>query len=279
MALLLSKAQNGAYNKEVMRPIWKGSISFGLINIPVRLYSATAGTELSFKMLHAEDMGPISYVKVCKKDGKEVPFQDIVKGYEYQKGDYVIMTDEDFEHANVKKSHTIDIQDFVKETEIDDIYFEKPYYLEPEKGAEKPYALLRDALAKSGKVGIAKFVLRSKENLAALKTSGQVIVLEQMRYHDEIRAQEDLKLPGSEATKKEVDIALALIEQLTAKFDATKFHDTYKKDVMDMIKAKAKGKTVKVAEGTAPKETEVKDLMAMLKASLEKQKEPEEAKK
>ncbi len=261
-----------------MRPIWKGSLSFGLVNIPVRLYSATAGTELSFKLLHASDHGAIGYVKVCKKDGQQVPQEDIVKGYEYQKGDYVVLTEEDFEHANVKKSHTIDIQDFVKESEIDDIYFEKPYYLEPEKGAEKPYALLRDALAKSGKVGIAKFVLRNKENLATLKTSENAIVLEQMRYHDEIRPKDGLKLPKAEATKKEVDIALALIEQLTATFEPTKFSDTYKKDVMNMIQAKAKGKKSVVKSESLPPSTGVDDLMSALKASLEKHKETEKAK-
>ncbi len=261
-----------------MRPIWKGSLSFGLVNVPVRLYSATAGTELSFDMLDKETLSPIHYVRVRKSDGKEVAYEDIVKGYEYEKGDYVVLTDADFETADVKKTHSINVVDFVKADEIDDIYFDKPYYLEPEKGAEKPYVLLREALERSGKVGIAKFVLQSKEHLAALKPSGKALILDQMRYKDDIRPKDELSLPDTEVSKKEVDMALALIDQLSGPFKPEQFHDTYKEDLEKIIETKAKGKPVKVGRSAPPADTEVKDLMVMLKASLEKHKEREKAK-
>lgn len=260
-----------------MRPIWKGSLSFGLVNIPVRLYSATAGTGLEFDMLHKDDLSPIKYVRVCKKDGQEVPYEDIVKGYQYENGDYVVLTDEDFEKANIKKSRTIGIVDFVEASGIDEVFYDKPFYLEPDKGAEKPYALLREALNRSGKVGIAKFVLRNREHLAALKPSGKAIILDQMRYQDEMRPKDDLKLPESEVSAKEIDMALALIDQLSGNFQPDKYHDTYTEDLKKIIAQKAKGRPIK-SKGAAPRETEVKDLMDMLRVSLQKHKELEKAK-
>jgi DNA end-binding protein Ku len=251
-----------------MRAIWTGSIGFGLVNIPVRLYSATANTGLSFDLL-TKDMCPIRYARVCRTNGREVPFEDIVKGYEYQKGDYIILSEEDFKKANAKKSKTIEIVDFAKESEIDTVFYEKPYYLEPDKNAQKPYALLREAIRKSKKVAIAKFVIRNREHLAVVKPYENVLVLNQLRFADEIRGGEDLKLPAKGDVKdKEIDMALNLIDQLTTKFDPHKYKDTYTEELKEIIAEKAKGKTPK-QKGKAPKNTEVGNLMDMLKASLE----------
>lgn len=256
-----------------MRAIWSGSLSFGLVNIPVKLYSAIGENRLDFDMLHKKDLSPIRYARVCRSDGHEIPYEDIVKGYEYQRGDYVVLTDEDFKKANVKKTKTIEVQDFSNEDEIDPIYFEKPYYLEPQKGAEKAYTLLREALKKSKKVGIAKFVLRSKEHLALVKPFGNMLLLNQMRYEDEIRKPDELNLPTEkQAAKKEIDIALALIDQLTTQFKPKEYHDTYREELERVINEKAKGKPIK-AKGKEPEATDVADLMEVLKASLEKEQE------
>lgn len=256
-----------------MRAIWTGSLSFGLVNIPIRLYSASESREgLDLTMLHKEDLSPIRYARICRVDGKELPWDEIVKGYEYQKGDYVVLTDEDFKKAAPEKTQTIDIIEFVDEKEIDIRFFEKPYYLEPDKRADKPYALLREALTKSGKIGIAKFVMRNRERLAALKPVGKVLVLDQMRFQGELRQPSGLNLPAAtKADSKEIDMALALIDQLTATFVPEDFHDTYTEELEEIIEAKARGKEI-VTPKVAPQKTEVKDLMAMLKASLEAEK-------
>jgi DNA end-binding protein Ku len=249
--------------------MWSGALSFGLVNIPVRLYSAAGEGDLKFRFLRQKDLSPIRYVKVARKDGKEVPFDEIVRGYEYKKGDFIVLTDDDFKKANVKRTKTIDITQFTDETEIDLIYAERPYYLEPDKGAAKPYALLREALRKSKKVGVAEFVLRNKEHLGVLKPMGNVIVLEQLRYNDEIRKPVGLDVPGAKKSdKKEVDMALALIDQLTKHFEPKDFKDEYKKEVTKIIAAKAKGKKI-VPKGTEPEVTHVGDLMATLRKSLE----------
>jgi DNA end-binding protein Ku len=209
---------------------------------------------------------------LCRKEGKEIPFDEIVKGYEYQKGDYVILTDEDFKKANVRATKTIDIQDFVAEDEINSMYYEKPYYLEPDKGASKPYALLHKALCKSNKVGIAKFVIRNREHLGAIKPVGGVIVLNQLRFEHEIRKPTGLDLPDTKKTDtREVEMALKLIEQLTEHFKPQQFKDTYTEELEKVIEAKAKGKKI-TAKGAAPKPTQVNDLMATLRKSLEKTK-------
>jgi DNA end-binding protein Ku len=256
-----------------MRAIWTGALSFGLVNIPVKLYSATAGTELSFNLLHKKDLSPIRYARICRADGKEVPYEDIVKGYEYQKGDYVILTDEDFKKVSARKTKTIDILDFAKESEIDTIYFEKPYYLEPDKGAEKAYTLLREALKKSKKVGIANFVLRNKEHLAAIKPFEDAIVVNQLRFKDEIKPITELNLPKAKAAAKgkEIEIALALIDHLTDHFKPDSYKDTYKKELEKVIQAKAKGKPIKIKEEKEPEPTEVADIMRLLKESLERE--------
>jgi DNA end-binding protein Ku len=253
-----------------MRAIWTGSISFGLINIPVKLYSGSesrGGIDLT--MLHKKDLSPIRYAKVCRKDGKEIPYDQIVKGYEYQEGDFVVLTDEDFKKADAEKTNTIDIAQFADENEIDVRYYDKPYYLEPSgKGSDKPYALLREALTSSGKIAIARFVLRNREHLAAVKPVGKALVLNQLRWPAELRSPGELKLPGTDAaSSKEVDMALKLVDQLTEPFVAEDFHDTYTEELEEIIEEKAHGKT-HVQHGKAPSKTGTKDLMAALQASL-----------
>ena len=252
-----------------MRAMWTGALSFGLVNIPVRLYSAVGENDLKFKFLHKTDLSPIKYLKVCRKDGKEVPYDDIVRGYEYQKGDFVVLTDDDFAKANVKRTKTIEIAQFADESDIDMIFAERPYYLEPDEGSAKPYALLREGLRKSKKVGVGKFVLRNKEHLGVIKPTGNVLVLEQLRFNEEIRKPVGLDVPDAKATdKKELDMALALIDQLSSQFDPADFKDKYREDIKAVITAKVKGKPVK-AKGKEPEPTEVGDLMSALKASLQ----------
>ena len=257
-----------------MRAIWSGVLSFGLINIPVKMYSATAGAELKLNLLHKTDLSPIRYAKVCKADGKELAQSDLVKGYEYQDGDYVVLTDEDFKKVNRKKSETIDVLDFVKEAEINFIYFEKPYYLEPDKGAAKAYALLMESLKKAKKVGVAKFVLHNKEHLGVIKPNENFLVLEQMRFEDEIAAPTTLNLPAHESPRaKELAMAMSFIDQLTEHFKIEDYKDDYRDDLDQLIKAKIKGAKPKVKSGSAPTPTKKSaDLMMLLKESLEKAK-------
>lgn len=257
-----------------MRAIWSGVVSFGLINIPVNLYSATAGTELSFNLLHKTDLSPISYIKVCKKDGKQLSQADLVKGYEYEDGDYVILTEDDFKKVDRKRSQTIDVLDFVKEAEIDTIYFEKPFYLEPDKGAAKAYALLRESLNRSKKVGVAKFVIHNREHLGIIKPHGNLIVLEQMRFEEEVRAPDKLKLPEHPTLRaKELTMATSFIDQMTEHFNPKEYKDTYIKKLLDMIKLKKRGKTVKIEKAEIPHMSKSTDLMLLLKESLEKAKQ------
>lgn len=253
-----------------MRPIWNGSISFGLINIPVRMYSGSNPRQgIDLDMLHKDDHAPIRYARICRKDGEEIPWNDIVKGYEYQDGDYVVLTKKDMESIDVKKTQTIDIQQFVDEDEIDVRYFEKPYYLEVVKGGDKAYALLRAALQKSSKLALAKFVLHEREHVAVIKPVGRALVLNQMRYPSDLREPGELNLPtDKELTDKEVEMALKLVKQETKPFIAEDLHDTYTDELEEMIKAKTKGKKPKPVSDHAPKETSAKDLMSALKASL-----------
>lgn len=220
-------------------------------------------------MLHKEDHAPIRYARICRKDGEEVPWDHIVKGYEYRDGDYVVLTEADFDKANPKKTQTIDIQQFVHEGEVDVRYFERPYYLEPVKGGEKAYALLHAALEQSDKIALAKFVMHEREHLAALKPVGKALVLNQMRFPRDIREAGDLKFPSDhDVTKKEVDVALKLIAQETKPFIPEDFHDTYTEELEDIIEAKAKGKKPPKADTKKPKDTSASDLMEALKASL-----------
>jgi DNA end-binding protein Ku len=255
-----------------MRSIWSGAIGFGLVNIPVKLYSASQSHDgLDLDMLHKEDHSPIRYARICREDGEEVPYDDIVKGYEYRKGDYVVLTQEDFKKADAKKTKTIEIRHFVDEAEIDSRYYEKPYYLEPDKGADRAYALLRDALAKTNKIALAKYAMRARDNMGAIKPMGNALVLNQMRFPADLRNLADLKLPDQKAQKEELEMAVALIKQLDKPFIPEDWHDTYTEELEEVIEQKAKGQKPKT-HGQAPKDTKVKDLMSTLKASLENSK-------
>jgi DNA end-binding protein Ku len=252
-----------------MRAIWSGSIGFGLVNIPVKLYSASHPREgLDLDMLHKQDHAPIRYARICREDGKEIPYDDIVKGYEYKKGDYIVLTQEDFKKADVKETKSITIKQFADEAEIDSRYYDKPYYLEPEKGAERAYALLRDGLEKSGKVALAKYAMRGRDNMAAIKPVGRALILDQMRFPADLRNPTDLKFPSEKSKADELQMAIALIKQQDKAFIPEDWHDTYTEELEEVIEQKAKGHKPK-AKGKEPKDTKVKDLMATLKASLD----------
>jgi DNA end-binding protein Ku len=257
-----------------MRAIWSGVLSFGLINIPVNLYSATAGTKISFNFLHKTDLSPIKYVKICRRDGKELSQADLVKGYEYQEGDYIVLTDDDLKKIDRKKTESIEVLDFVNEAEIDTIYFEKPYYLEPDRGAGKAYFLLLESLKKSKKVGIGKFVIHNREHLGVIKPHDDLLILEQMRFQDELQAAEKLRLPKHESFRaKELSVATSFIDHLTKHFDPDDYKDTYRAEVQKLIKEKAKGHPIKTkGEEPLPSPTKSTDLMILLKQSLEQAK-------
>jgi DNA end-binding protein Ku len=253
-----------------MRSIWSGAISFGLVNIPVKLNSAVESSEgLDFDMLSKKDMAPIRYARIDTKTGKEVPWKEIVKGFQYAKGKYVVVTDEDFAKASPEKSKTIDIIQFVKEEEIDPIFYEKPYYLIPDKGADKSYHLLIKALEETKTIGLAEFMLRNRMHICALKSYNGVLLLNQMRYQDEIREIPEVeKSKGQRLSPKEIQLATKLIHQLTEEFNPSAFKDTYVNELKKVIKAKAAGKDIHIAEPKRATAT-VKDLMEVLKQSLD----------
>jgi len=249
------------------RPIWSGTISFGLISVPVKMYSATESKELKFHFLHKDDLTPIGYDKVRKDTGESVDADEIVRGFEIEKGRFVPLEEEDLDRLDIELTHSIDICDFVSLDEIDPIYFRKAYYLVPQEGAEKPYRLLVKALDETGKVGIAKVVIRNKEHLAALRPYEGVLLLETMYYPDEIRRPETVDGRGRLA-KAEVDMAKSLVENLSESFKPEKYDDRYRKELLDLIRAKAKGR--KLPEPQAEEgEGEVIDLMAALRESVE----------
>jgi DNA end-binding protein Ku len=251
-----------------MRPIWTGAIGFGLVNIPVKIYSATQTSNLNLDMLDKADHAHIKYQRVNENTGKEVPWGNIVKGYKLD-NEYVVLDDKDFETASAKKTKTIEISDFVKEEEISSIYYETPYYLEPDKSGTRPYKLLLEALIKTKKVGVSTFVMRSKEALAILRPDNNVIVLNKIRFQEEIRNPEELSLPvNTEVKPAELKMAITLIDQLTAKFDISKYKDTYNEELLKLIKAKAGGKKIKAPEMKVV-HSKTKDLMDQLKASLD----------
>ena len=249
------------------RAIWKGGISFGLVYIPVKLYSGTETSKIDLNMLREQDKCPIKYVRICQNDGKEVQWKDIVKGHKVDDF-YVIINDEDFEKARKGKSESIDILEFVKTEEINPRYFEKPYLLEPEKGAGKTYNLLREAIFNSKMAGLSKFVLRNKEHLALLLADEHVLYLNQMRFHDELRKPDNLKIPSVNPSKQELEMAMQLIKGMSTTFEPEKFRDTYQETLKEIIDAKAKNREIEVTE-TKKEETPVEDLMEQLKKSLE----------
>jgi DNA end-binding protein Ku len=260
--------------------IWTGTINFGLVTIPVKLFTAVRENELHFNQLHSKDKGRIRYQRVCETCSKEVQWEDIAKGYEYEKGDYVILSDEDLKQANVEATQSIDIAQFVDLNEIDPKFFEKPYYLEPEKKGRHAYALLRDALAKSGKVGIARVVIRSREHLAALKPNGTALLLEIMHFADELVDVEDLNIPDKTEAPiaNEMKAAQMLIGSMTSPFKPAEYRDKYREDVLAMIEDRAKGKPAKRAAKKVAAPSNVVNLMDVLQRSLRERKDARPAK-
>ncbi|MEO8068294.1 MAG: Ku protein [Flavobacteriales bacterium] len=251
-----------------MRPLWKGTIGFGLVTIPVRLFSATQESELDLDMLDGKDKAKIRFHRVNEDTGKEVPYERIVRAFNLE-GRYVVLEDKDLKSAAMEKSDVITIHDFVEEEEVEGKYFEKPYYLEPDKGGSRAYALLREALRKSGKVGIASFVMRTKEHPALLQPDGPVLILNQLRYAQEVRPIDDLKLPKVEKiAPNELKLAMQLIDQGAGTFDIKRYKDEYTAALMKMIRAKAKGKGPKATPMKVVHSKPTDDLMAVLKASL-----------
>ena len=252
------------------RAMWKGAISFGLVSIPVAVFPATEEKSLKFNQLHDEDMGRIRYQRVCEVDGEVVPFEHIVKGYEVDKGQYVVLTDQDFDAVPVESNRLIDIVQFVDAEDIDPIYYKKTYYLVPDETGVKAYTLLREAMSDSSKVGIAKVSFRDREHLAALRFKDEVFVLETMFWPDEIRAAEFEEIEKAERSKprlQEIQMAKTLIDNLTDDFKPQEFTDAYREALLSIVEAKAEGKEVEAAP--EPEPTKVVDLMEALKASVE----------
>ncbi len=216
-----------------MRSLWTGTLGFGLVNIPVKLYSATQQSDLDLDMLDKKDHSNIKFKRINEKTGKEVPYQDIVKGYNYE-GKYVVLEDEDFKKASPEKTKMIEISEFVDDSEVDSIYYETPYYLEPQKSGEKAYVLLRNALEKTGKTGLATFVLRTKESLGLIKPSGEILILQKIRYEEEIRETTEIKIPSLTSKPAELKMAVSLIEQLAAEFDISRYKDTYSEKINEV---------------------------------------------
>ncbi|KTC65071.1 Ku protein (plasmid) [Legionella adelaidensis] len=260
-----------------MRAIWSGAITFGLVNIPIKIYSATESHSLNFDLLRRKDLCPVKYARVCSTDGKEVEWEDIAKGYEYREGDYVVLEKDDFEKASPEKTHTIDITQFANEQEVDSIFYETPYYLEPQKEGQKAYALLREALKESKMIGIGEFVLRNHESLVVLKPYGDLILLNKLRYNDEVRDTKHLSLAKAELINpKELKMAMQLINQLSESFKPKEFKDTYIADLKKIIEAKAKGKKVKKGKYLSDR-GKVTDIMDLLKKSLKPEKKTKRA--
>ena len=251
------------------RALWKGSISFGLVNIPIELHTAVRDHRPKFRMLHAKDRSPVRFQRVCQRDGHPVAWEDLVKGYEYEKGRFVVLTKEDFAAAALEKTRTVDIVDFVKAEEIDDRFFETPYYVVPAKGGERAYALLREAIRESGRIGVAKFILRDAQHLAGLEAIGNALVLTMMRFADELVDTARFEFPGGkDVRRQELDMAKALVNSLAAEWEPSKYTDLYRENLMKIIKAKTKGKEADLEPVSEPKQAEVVDLMERLRRSL-----------
>ena len=252
-----------------MRPIWKGSISFGLVYIPVAVYPATREEKLSFRQLRSSDLSPIKYKKVAEADSKEVGADQIVKGFEYERGRYVVLKDEDFEKVRIESTHSIDITDFVELEQVDPKFFYKPYFLEPQKGGEKAYAVLHKALSGTGKIGVAKVVISNREHLAAVKPDGLFLILELMHFAHEILGAEILKNGSATAvTDKELKMAQALIESMSVSWEPDKYQDEYRTALLEIIEQKAKNKQIAGKPTPAPSPTNVVDLVKVLQESL-----------
>jgi DNA end-binding protein Ku len=250
--------------------MWKGAISFGLVTIPIQLHNATRTEELKFRMLRKGDLSPINYKRVAEVDGKEVPWDHIVKGYEYEKGKYVVLNDEDFKRVDIEATESIDITDFVPLDEVNPIYFHRPYYIEPGKGGAGAYGLLRDVLLKTNKAGIAKVVIRTRQHLAAVKANQDMLVLDLMYFADELVATDQFKIPEAKLGKRELTMAETLVDQMTSKWDPEKYRDDYKQALRKLIdqKVESGGKELPGEKPKARKPTNVIDLVSVLQKSL-----------
>jgi DNA end-binding protein Ku len=265
------------------RSIWSGAISFGLVNVPVKLYSAVSKKTVRFHQLHGETGSRIQQKRVDPSTGDEVPYEDIVKGYEIGKDRYVVITPEELESLDPEKTRTIEIEDFVDGVEIDPLYYDHPYYLAPDRGAEKAYRLLLEAMAEADRVAIARVVIRNKEQLVAIRPAGDVLTMSTMNFSDEVVPPDALDEIGGEddgkqsATKRELAMAQQLIDSLTSDFDPSKYRDTYRERVLDLIERKAAGEEIAV-QAEAPEPAQVPDLMAALEASVQEAKSKRESK-
>jgi DNA end-binding protein Ku len=256
----------------VMRSIWKGSISFGLVNIPIALYPATRREDLKFRLLRKGDLSPVNYKRVAEKDGKEVPWEQIVKGYEYEKRKFVVLSEKDFQRVDLEATQTVEIKDFVDVEEIDPMYFYKPYYLEPQKGGEKAYVLLRETLEKTNKIGIAKVIIKTRQYLAGVKPLKHALVLELMHFANELADAEKLNVPkkSSEPGKRETEMAKALIESMSSEWDPKKYKDDYRDALMEVIEEKVEsgGKEIEEKPKSKKSSSKVIDLVSVLQQSL-----------
>jgi DNA end-binding protein Ku len=271
------------------RALWKGSIAFGLVQIPVALYSAEKSDDLSLDWLDKRDLSPVGYERVNKRTGRKVEWSNIVKGYEHAGGEYVILSDRDIEEANVEASHTLEIDRFVELAEVDPVYFERPYYVAPDKGAGKAYTLLFETLEKSGKAAVAKYVVRTRQHVGLLFPKEGTLILMQLRYSHELRAPSSLDLPKagktSGITAQERKIAKTLVESMSGKWEPENYHDEYRDDLMALIERRVKAGEVNTIPEKAPRKRATKaasnvvDLVSLLKQSLEKDKEAEAPKK
>lgn len=259
-----------------MRAIWSGSLSFGLINIPVKLYSASKDRPFKFRLLEKKDLHPIAYLRVKRGTEEVVPYENIVRGYEYEKNRYAVMTDEELKKISPRKTSTIDIINFSDLKEINPKYYEKPYYLEPDKKSEKAYALLAAAMKKAGKAAIARMVIKDKEHIAAIFPEGNTLMLDQLRFENEINAPKGLEIPETTSerhSKEEIEVALALIKTLDKPFNPKQYEDTFSEKLEKAIQSKTRGRTIQIdEEDKAPAETDMKDLMTLLKKSIERAK-------
>jgi DNA end-binding protein Ku len=252
------------------RSIWKGSLAFGLVNIPVELFSAVRDNRPRFRLLHAKDQSPVHYDRVCEAEGKSVAWEDLVKGYEYEKGAFVVLTKDDFKTAALEKTKTIDILDFVDPNEIDERYFETPYYLQPGKGADRAYALLREAIREAGKMGIAKIILRDQQHLAAVEAIDDALVLTMMRFSDELAGLDDFRFPKAAGIRPaEMKMARQLIDNLAGPWEPTNYTDEYLENLMRVIQGKLKGRRPQLKAREVSRRGDVVDLMSRLRASLE----------
>jgi DNA end-binding protein Ku len=257
----------------LVRPLWRGAITFGLVNVPISLYAATRREDVAFRLLHGKDRSPVAYRRFCEAENVEVPWAEVVKGYEYEKGQFVVMTDADFEKAAAEATHTIDIRDFVPAGAIDSTYYDKPYYVEPAPTGVKGYTLLREAMSRSGRAGIATFVMRQRAHLAALTVAGDLLVLTALRFADEIAPAGELTVPRGQSgvDKREVDLGVQLVETLAAEWDPTRYRDDYRETLRQAIEQKVQGQPISAGPRARKPPTKVVDLVDALRASLQAQ--------